>query len=87
MNLNYPLYVIESKAEFSFYSESEIKVELTKLLKCQQKDDEHIYDNIYLVKNDYQPKIPGKDYMGIIPHRHVDNDVLKEFERGEVAES
>jgi hypothetical protein len=40
------------------------------------RDEGWCYANLYRVSDDFMPRIPGKDCMGLLPHHHIDNLVL-----------
>ena len=41
-------------------------------------NDDWCYTNLYRVSDDFIPKNPGKDYMWLLPHHHIDNFVLEQ---------
>lgn len=43
--------------------------------------DEHVYLNVYLIDEDFEghPEEPGRDYMGILDHDHIDNESLVRY--------
>ncbi|GFN34132.1 hypothetical protein PCURB6_43920 [Paenibacillus curdlanolyticus] len=41
-------------------------------------DSDWIYFNIYTITSeDYQSRLPGTDYMGILMHDHINNDFME----------
>jgi hypothetical protein len=40
---------------------------------------EYTYINIYQITKDFDPEKPGKDYIGILKHLHVDNEYLERY--------
>jgi hypothetical protein len=76
--LSYPLYICEDEKGFRFLTEAEVATELKKYAGELRRDDEGwCYTNLYRVADDWQPKRPGTDYMGALPHHHVTNFTLQ----------
>jgi hypothetical protein len=49
----------------------------------RDRDDEHTYMNVYYVGGSFEPRKAGADEMSRLPHVHVCNEWLLEFdERG-----
>jgi hypothetical protein len=68
----YPVFMIESDG-FRFVSRDDainaIRVE-------RVPGEDVVYFNVYRFSSDYAPRKPGTDYMGAIPHHHIDNWAL-----------
>lgn len=80
VELEYPFYITEDHSGFSFYSEREVNILIGGYIEDMgNHDEEWCYTNLYRVESDLKPKIPGKDYMGLMPHHHIDNDTLSEI--------
>ncbi|UPW17332.1 hypothetical protein M0C34_13905 [Agarivorans sp. TSD2052] len=76
--LSYPLYISEDHEGFSYHSEESAKELMADFTQeMHKRDEEWCYTNLYRVSEDFMPKMPGKNYMGLIPHHHVDNNTLK----------
>ncbi|MGN7764872.1 hypothetical protein [Paenibacillus sp. 22594] len=43
------------------------------------EDDDRVYFNLYYITQDFEPKIPGSDYMGANKHLHIDNSFLNSY--------
>lgn len=74
----YPVYLVESE-EFYFVDlkglhQAIIKIEILPNFK-------YIYINIYEITEDFVPKKPGTDYMGILKHAHVNNEYLERYQK------
>jgi len=73
----YPFFLTEDHLGFRFFSNKEIGYEIDKFIRdrsSEQKD--HVYTNLYLLESDFIPKFAGTDQMGILPHYHVDDEIL-----------
>jgi len=80
--MTYPLYVCEDDKGFRFLKEDEAIAELRRCTGDARRDDEDwCYTNLYRIGGDWQPKRPGTDYMGALPHHHVTNFTLQYVER------
>jgi hypothetical protein len=53
---------------------------------ANRKDDEWCYVTLYRLTEDYVPRRPGTDYMGMLPHWHIDTSLLDIIEHGGLAE-
>lgn len=70
----YPFYIFEEKDKFDYVNEEEM---VNRLQNIEQNEDTKVvYFNIYTIRQDYQPQKPGTDYMGILPHDHINNSFL-----------
>jgi len=82
IQLSYPLYISENHEGFSYHTQEGVKELIAGFTQEMHKhDEEWCYTNLYRVTEDFIPKTPGKDYMGLLPHHHIDNDILEEIER------
>ena len=72
----YPVYLVEAE-EFYFVNLKGIREAINKIKVIQ--DFEYIYINIYEITKDFVPEKPGKDYMGILKHVHVNNEYQKRY--------
>jgi hypothetical protein len=68
----YPVYLLEIGRKFTYNREADIITFVSEL--TLQDDEDWCYGNIYYVDRDWQSRHAGKDYMGIIPHIHLDNE-------------
>lgn len=82
VELVYPFYLTEDEKGFRFHTADEA-FELMKayIFQMEAKDEDWCYTNLYLIKGDFQPEKPGHDYMGMLPHRHVENFTLNDMMR------
>ncbi len=80
VDCGYPFYISENHEGFSYLSLSEVTSLLNGFIEDMPNHDEDwCYTNLYRIAEDFQVKIPGKDYMGSLPHHHIDNDTLIEI--------
>ena len=80
--LTYPLYVCEDDQGFRFLTEIEAIAELKRYARdLRQEDEDWCHVNLYRIPADWQPLQPGTDYMGALPHHHVNNFILECVER------
>src|SRR5262245_52833636 len=80
--LSYPFYICEDEKGFRFLTEAEATAALKQYAGQQWRDDEDwCYANLYRIAEDWRPKRPGSDYMGILPHHHVTNFTLESVAR------
>lgn len=73
----YPVYLVEAE-EFYFVDLKGIREAIDKIKLIP--DFEYAYINIYEITEDFAPEKPGKDYMGILKHVHVDNEYLARYQ-------
>ncbi|KQY84071.1 hypothetical protein ASD24_09775 [Paenibacillus sp. Root52] len=73
-NLNYPFYIVERDG-FQFLTEDEVIAVLEQTEVTEDEDEVHF--NLYTIESDYQPRMPGTDYMGILRHEHVTNEFVQ----------
>lgn len=82
----YPFYISENHEGFSYFSSTDVELLLNGFIEdMHNQDEEWCYTNLYRVAEDFSPKKPGKDYMGLLPHYHIDNDVLTEIKENGLA--
>lgn len=75
---NYPVYLLESFGlEFSLLDVSEI---LQYCSHLERRGDDWCYGNLYLIRQDWQAPKVGADYMGLLPHLHLDNGYLERLQ-------
>jgi len=81
--LSYPLYVCEDGVKgFRFLTEAEVVADLKQYATEQrQKSEDWCYTNLYRIEDDWCPRLPGTDYMGVLPHYHVNNWTLDRVEQ------
>lgn len=78
LELSYPFYLTEDHEGFNFYTEEEIKAKMaTFIAQMKQRDEDWCYTNLYRICEDFEPKYPGDDGMGMINHHHVSNTTLE----------
>jgi hypothetical protein len=82
--LSFPCFAAQDHEGIRLLSEAEVMMELAQA-NANRKDDEWCYVNLYRLAEEYVPHRPGTDYMGILPHWHIDNSVLDIIERGGLA--
>ncbi|WP_339183247.1 hypothetical protein [Paenibacillus sp. FSL R5-0701] len=76
--ITYPFYIIERQdSPFRFLGKDEVISLFDKTDVSEDEDEVHF--NIYTIDSDYRPKKPGTDYMGILRHAHVTNDVIEKY--------
>lgn len=75
--IQYPFYIIEEGLEFIYLNHLQIGEILDGITKVE--DDDRVYFNLYYITQDFEPKIPGSDYMGAIKHLHIDNSFLNSY--------
>jgi hypothetical protein len=80
----FPCFAAKDQQGIRFLSEAEVMTELTQA-NSTRKDDEWCYVNLYRLTAEYVPHKPGTDYMGILPHWHIDNSLLDIIERSGLA--
>lgn len=83
-DLSYPFYICDDGAEgFRFFlTEAQVVAELKQYAKERRREDEDwCYTNLYRITDDCCPNLPGTDYMGVLPHYHVDNRTLERVEK------
>ncbi len=68
---HYPVYLLEVDRNFTYNCETDIIAFVSKL--TLQDNEDWCYGNIYYINQDWQSRRAGKDYMGMIPHLHLDN--------------
>lgn len=66
----YPFFVLESDG-FEYGDLFWVQARLRTLPPAA--DDATILCNLYLVTEDFRPKRPGSDYMGLLQHWHVES--------------
>lgn len=67
----YPIYLLEVERDFTYYRDTDITAFVSNLTLLD--DDDWCYGNVYYIDRDWQSQRAGKNYMGIIPHIHLDN--------------
>lgn len=80
----YPVYLLEIDRNFTYNCE----VDITAFIKSitLQDEDNWCYGNIYCINQDWQSPRVGKDYMGVIPHFHLDNQHIFRIRDSGIAE-
>ncbi|WP_458125914.1 hypothetical protein [Paenibacillus sp. Z3-2] len=77
-NITYPFYVIErQESPFRFLGKDGVIALFDKTDVSEDEDEVHF--NIYSIDSDYRPKKPGTDYMGILRHAHVTNELIERY--------
>ncbi|BAY82719.1 hypothetical protein NIES267_22030 [Calothrix parasitica NIES-267] len=74
----YPVYLVEAE-EYYFVDLNGVREAINKIQVIQ--NCEYIYINIYEIKKDFIPENPGKDYMGMLKHVHIDNQYLERYRK------
>lgn len=74
----YPFYVIEETNTFKYVEKKDLLSSIEKIVPGE--DDDVLYFNFYIIDTDFTPEDPGKDFMGVLNHYHVDNDFLNNHE-------
>lgn len=74
----YPVYLVEAE-EYYFVDLNGVREAINKIRVIQ--DFEYSYINIYQITKDFVPERPGKDYMGVLKHIHVDNEYLERYRK------
>ena len=69
---NLPLLIIEDKSGFEYLTQKDILSKRIENIK-KVEDDDFVYFNLYIVKNEYISNDPARDEMGIINHFHIQN--------------
>ncbi len=72
----YPVYLVEAE-EFYFVDLKRVREAINKIEVIPDAEDTYI--NIYEITKDFAPAKPGKDYMGMLKHVHVDNEYLERY--------
>jgi hypothetical protein len=82
-DLSYPFYICDDGAQgFRFLTEAQVVAELKQYAKERRREDEDwCYTSLYRITDDCCPNLPGTDYMGALPHYHVDNRMLERVEK------
>ena len=70
---NYPVFIVENEG-FQYGDLAFIQSVLKGLTPIG--DEDHIHLNVYAVREDFAPDIPGSDYMGSLLHWHITDDSL-----------
>jgi hypothetical protein len=70
---NYPIFIVEDEG-FQYGDLAFIQSVLKGLTPIG--DEDHIHVNVYAVREDFAPDIPGTDYMGMLLHWHITDDSL-----------
>ncbi len=81
ITLEYPFFITEDHNGFTYLNENEVIALMKNFELNMVEDDDYCYTNLYLVEEDYFCKKPGKDYMGIIQHWHIQNSSLKQIKQ------
>ena len=71
---NYPVFVIEDRG-FEYGDLAFVRARLKSLMP--NGDEDFIHLNVYAVKEDFAPDVPGVDAMGGLLHWHVTDDTLQ----------
>ncbi|WP_127531003.1 hypothetical protein [Paenibacillus kobensis] len=74
VQLSYPFHIVERDRHFKYVGKDEMIRELDQIDLVN--DSDKVYFNIYTITSDYQPNLPGTDYMGILNHDHITNDFM-----------
>ncbi|MEY8199422.1 MAG: hypothetical protein RPS47_09295 [Colwellia sp.] len=70
----YPFYISEDHEGFSYLTENEVASLVSGfIVDMNNRDEDWCYTNLYKITKNFQPKFAGKDYMGSLPHYHIDN--------------
>jgi hypothetical protein len=71
----FPLFIIEDRG----FEYVDIKRVLSALASTRPHgDDDHIHFNIYAVRQEFKPSVPGEDEMGVLLHWHVTDSTLRQ---------
>ena len=70
----YPLFVIEDR-EFEYGDADFVRDRLAQIKPSG--DEDAVLLNVYIVREDFVPPLPGKDSMGALYHWHITDDALK----------
>ncbi|VAW82352.1 hypothetical protein MNBD_GAMMA12-957 [hydrothermal vent metagenome] len=75
----YPFFITEDEKGFRYFDEVGVSKVIEELVQDPVSDEEYCYTNLYRVAEDYFCNKPGKDYMGIIQHWHIENSLIREI--------
>ncbi|MFB6364331.1 hypothetical protein ACFCP7_09735 [Paenibacillus elgii] len=76
--LNYPFYIVEEGKTFRYLNHVDVEGLLDNINKLD--DEDYVYFNLYFITEDYRPRKPGTDYMGILNHLHINNGFLEHYQ-------
>lgn len=83
---SFPVFLFEDAEGFSFRAPADANADVERLAAithADEADEDHVYANLYRFDAPWQPTLPGTDYMGGVPHVHVEKRHLKRIrERG-----
>lgn len=71
----YPFFVLESDG-FEYGDLFWVQARLRTMPPVA--DDDAILCKVYLITEDFRPKRPGSDYMGLLQHWHVESSQLRQ---------
>lgn len=76
---SFPAFLVESNG-FAWANESDLRVVLA-VWSQQDRPIDWVYGNVFFLDGPWQPPRPGTDYMGVIPHIHVERRHLDLVQR------
>jgi hypothetical protein len=74
-HISYPFFIVEDDG-FEYGGLGFIRARLSKLVPKQDEDFIHL--NVYAVREDFVPEVPGVDSMGGLLHWHITDSALRE---------
>ncbi len=74
---SFPAFLLETTS-LSWVSEPELRAHLDRWA-TEERPEEWVFANLYCVVEPWQPRHPGTDAMGLIPHIHVETWHLRLF--------
>ena len=75
----FPIYLVEGNsggARFTYTDSQSTIASLLSETKEHREDEDAIYFNVYRIRGPFTPDEAGRDLMGLLLHRHIDNDAL-----------
>jgi hypothetical protein len=75
----FPTFLLEDD-DLRWAAESELP-ELLRTWAETERPPDWVYGNLYFVEHPWHPPRPGTDFMGSIPHVHVQREHLEELRR------
>lgn len=74
---DYPIFFILDfeNYNFTYVTQEQLAERLLSFEKIE--DEDHVYCNYYIFREDYRSIVPGSDYLGWTDHHHVDKGAIK----------